>query len=66
MLHAVRNDSLDNFETNRDQDLGKAIADAAFALAHGGKKPDSFGQRKDIRKIHGDTTEQKQTQQRKS
>jgi hypothetical protein len=34
MSQTVRNDSLDNFETNRDQDLGKAIAEAASALSN--------------------------------
>ncbi|MBS2004144.1 MAG: hypothetical protein JST44_21745 [Cyanobacteria bacterium SZAS LIN-5] len=33
MSDTVKNDSLNNFETNRDQDLGKAIADAANALS---------------------------------
>lgn len=32
MTQKIRNDSLDNFETNMDQDLGKAIAEAASAL----------------------------------
>lgn len=34
MSDTVRNDCLDNFETNRDQDLGKAIAEAATALSN--------------------------------
>jgi hypothetical protein len=34
MSETVRNDSLDNFATNRDQDLGKAIAEAASALSN--------------------------------
>lgn len=33
MSDTVKNNSLDNFETNRDQDLGKAIAEAANALS---------------------------------
>ncbi len=37
MSTTVSNDCLDNFETNRDQDLGKAIAEAASALSHIGK-----------------------------
>ncbi len=39
MSETVRNDSLNNFETNRDQDLGKAIAEAASALSNNIQKP---------------------------
>ncbi len=39
MSQTVRNDSLDNFETNRDQELGKAIAEAASAISTGFGKP---------------------------
>jgi len=41
MSETVRNDSLDNFATNRDQDLGKAIAEAASALSNNVIKPDT-------------------------
>ncbi|CAN5632772.1 hypothetical protein BH10CYA1_BH10CYA1_45210 [soil metagenome] len=39
MSQTVRNDSLNNFATNRDQDLGKAIAEAASALSSKIPKP---------------------------
>lgn len=40
MSHTVSNKCLNNFETNRDQDLGKAIAEAASTLSNefGGDK----------------------------
>ncbi len=39
MAETVRNDSLGNFATNRDQALGKAIAEAASALSNNIQKP---------------------------
>ncbi len=39
MAETVRNDSLGNFATNRDQVLGKAIAEAASALSNNIQKP---------------------------
>jgi hypothetical protein len=42
MAETVRNDSLGNFATNRDQVLGKAIAEAASALSNNIKNPDQL------------------------
>lgn len=43
MAETVRNDSLGNFATNRDQVLGKAIAEAASALSNNNIKiPDQL------------------------
>jgi hypothetical protein len=39
MSQTVRNDSLDNFETNKDQDLGRAIAEAASTLSNNLARP---------------------------
>ncbi len=48
MSQIVRNDSLDNFETNRDQELGKAIAEAASAISTGIGKPRNHLQMDDL------------------
>lgn len=42
MAETVRNDSLGNFATNRDQVLGKAIAEAASALSNNIQKSDQL------------------------